>query len=192
MANRETLEGKVDLMKVRDIRRALRRRYATRNNFQKIFSQWDASSKGFINYSDIHQMMNKMGLKVNPEEAQVLLISADQDKDNNLSMNEFMDLIFSQNDALNVDLSTAPLLSPEELFVSNASQANYFLEDIRKDAEQIKESRIANQWKFFIQKNLNNISLDILKLDSDKTSQIDSRELIKVIERRAMIPEYLK
>jgi hypothetical protein len=33
MANKETLEGKVDLQKVRDIRRALRRRYATRNNF---------------------------------------------------------------------------------------------------------------------------------------------------------------
>jgi hypothetical protein len=49
-------------------------------------------------------MMNKMGLKVNPDEAKVLLISADQDKNNILNMNEFMDLIFSQNDALNVDL----------------------------------------------------------------------------------------
>lgn len=112
--------------------------------------------------------------------------------DNNLTMNEFMDLIFSQNDALNVDLSKVPHFSPEELFVPNASQANVFLEDIRKDAEQLKENRIANQWKFFIQKNLNNISLDILKLDSDKSSQVDPRELLKVIERRAMIPEYLK
>jgi hypothetical protein len=34
--------------------------------------------------------------------------------------------------------------------------------------------------------------LDVLKLDGEKTSQIDVRELIKVIERRAMIPEYLK
>ena len=50
-------------------------------------------------------MMNKMGLKVNLDEAQVLLISADQDNNNALSMNEFMDLIFSQNDALNVDLA---------------------------------------------------------------------------------------
>jgi hypothetical protein len=89
-------------------------------------------------------MMNRMGLKVNTEEAQVLLISADQDKDNTLSMNEFMDLIFSKNDALNVDLSSAPLLSPEELFVSSPTQPNYLLDDIRKDAEQIKESRIAN------------------------------------------------
>jgi len=38
LKNKDTLEGKIDLNKVRDIRRALRRRYATRTNFQKIFS----------------------------------------------------------------------------------------------------------------------------------------------------------
>ena len=69
MKNNETLEGKVDLTKVKDIRRALRRRYATRSNFQKIFTQWDTESKGHINVNDIHRMMNKMGLKVNIDEA---------------------------------------------------------------------------------------------------------------------------
>jgi hypothetical protein len=34
----ETLEGKIDMEKVREIRRALRRRYANRKNFQKIFT----------------------------------------------------------------------------------------------------------------------------------------------------------
>jgi Ca2+-binding EF-hand superfamily protein len=69
MKNSETLEGKVDLAKVKDIRRALRRRYATRTNFQKIFSQWDNESKGHIEVKDIHRMMNNMGLKVNLDEA---------------------------------------------------------------------------------------------------------------------------
>ena len=55
----------MDLAKIKDIRRALRRRYATRTNFQKIFSQWDADSKGYIDTNDIHNMMNKLGLKVN-------------------------------------------------------------------------------------------------------------------------------
>ena len=50
-------------------------------------------------------------------------------------MNEFMDLIFSQNDALNIYLAQVPHISPEELFVSNAANADLFLEDIRKDAE---------------------------------------------------------
>ena len=77
MKNTQTLEGKIDLSKVKDIRRALRRRYATRTNFQKIFSQWDVDSKGHITTSDIHHMMNKMGIRVNMDEASVLLTSAD-------------------------------------------------------------------------------------------------------------------
>jgi Ca2+-binding EF-hand superfamily protein len=69
MKNTATLEGKVDMAKVKDIRRALRRRYATRSNFQKIFTQWDADSKGHIDVTDIHKMVNKMGLKINLDEA---------------------------------------------------------------------------------------------------------------------------
>lgn len=37
----KTLEGKVDMKKVRDIRRAIRRRYATRKNASKLFQAWD-------------------------------------------------------------------------------------------------------------------------------------------------------
>ncbi len=40
-------------------------------------------------------MMNKMGLIVNPEEAKVLITSADQDSNDVLSLNEFIDLVFS-------------------------------------------------------------------------------------------------
>jgi hypothetical protein len=36
--SKETLKGQVDFEKVREIRRAIRRRYANRRNFQKIFS----------------------------------------------------------------------------------------------------------------------------------------------------------
>jgi hypothetical protein len=48
-----------------------------------------------------------------------------------------------------------------------------YLEGIRKDAESIKENRIANQWKLFIQKNLNNISLDLLKVDPEKSYTVE-------------------
>lgn len=96
---------------MKDIRRALRRRYASRSNFQKIFNSWDVQNKGHIEAADIHRMMNQMGLKVNIDEAQVLLISADSNQDSMLSLNEFIDLIFSTNDALNVDLTQLPLSS---------------------------------------------------------------------------------
>ena len=72
-----TEEGQVDLVKIRDLRRALRRRYANRTNFQKIFSQWDRRNKGEIDFTDIKSMCSKMGLIVNDQESKLLLLSAD-------------------------------------------------------------------------------------------------------------------
>ena len=46
--SRQTLNGKVDLEKVREIRRAIRRKYGNRKNFQKIFRNWDEDSTGAI------------------------------------------------------------------------------------------------------------------------------------------------
>lgn len=106
-AGEMTQEGNVDLNKIRDLRRALRRRYANRTNFQKIFSQWDQKNKGEIDSTDIKHMCGKMGLKINDQESRLLLLSADQDRNEALSMNEFIDLIFTTNEGLNIDKNRA-------------------------------------------------------------------------------------
>lgn len=49
-----------------------------------------------------------------------------------------------------------------------------------------------NQWKFFLQKNLNNIALDLLTVDAERTYAVDYKDFMKVIDRRSKIPEYLK
>ena len=50
----ETLEGKVDIKKLQEIRLALRRRYANRTNFRKIVKEWDHSIAGEISVYDAH------------------------------------------------------------------------------------------------------------------------------------------
>ena len=49
-----TLENKVSLLKVKDARKAIRRRYASRTNAEKLFSQYDKDQKGFVTASDLH------------------------------------------------------------------------------------------------------------------------------------------
>ena len=66
------------------------------------------------------------------------------------------------------------------------------MDSLKNDATSMKEIRLQSQWKLFIQKNLNNISLDLLSHDKEKTYEVDLKEIIKVIERRIKIPEYLK
>lgn len=82
-------------------------------------------------------------------------------------MNEFMDLIFSTNEALNVDLAQVPKYNYQE-DIFERDMGNEIIDDIRKDAESLKQIRGVNQWKLFIQRNLNNISLDLLDIDKDK------------------------
>ena len=52
-------------------------------------------------------------------------------------MNEFMDLIFSKNDVLNVDLANVPMFERQE-DIFERDQGTQLLDDIRKDAESIK------------------------------------------------------
>jgi Ca2+-binding EF-hand superfamily protein len=59
---KETLENKVDLEKVKEIRKAIRRRYANRKNFAKIFSNWDKEGKGYLTIKNVHEMLNNLGI----------------------------------------------------------------------------------------------------------------------------------
>ena len=71
-----TLENKISLLKVKDARKAIRRRYASRTNADKLFNQYDKDEKGFVTASDLHYQASKMGLGMSLEEAQVLIQSA--------------------------------------------------------------------------------------------------------------------
>ena len=106
LKNTVTNDGQVDLAKVQDIIRALRRRYSTRSNVMHIFKDWDARGKGYLHGEDIQTMLDKMGLKVNKDEAQMMLIAIDENGDKKVSLNEFLDLVFTHNDALSsLDMS---------------------------------------------------------------------------------------
>lgn len=104
MSNKGTLEGKIDLSHVRDIRRALRRRYANRRNLNKIFKSWDEEGKGYLTIQNVHEMVNKLGLKMNLNEAQVLIASSDKNFNGMQSMDEFMQMVFNTEDTMDVDL----------------------------------------------------------------------------------------
>ena len=99
----ETLKNNVDLEKVREIRRALRRRYATRKNLAKIYASWDEDHTGYISTDNVYTMMKRLGLNVNFDEARVLIASANKSGSGDLSLDEFLDLIYNHDDALNIN-----------------------------------------------------------------------------------------
>jgi hypothetical protein len=117
--NGGNLVNRVSIVKVRDARKAFRRRYASRTNLDKIFSQYDADSKGYITAHDLHAQGQKIGLGMSLNEAQCLIQSAMTDqnkKELNIGMDEFADLIFSQDENLKVNLHNIAPLSPKGNF----------------------------------------------------------------------------
>lgn len=82
----------------------LRRRYANRTNFRKIFKDWDQSIGGELSVYDAHSMINKLNIPINYNETRALIASSNLRGTETLNLEEFMHLIFSDNPALNVDL----------------------------------------------------------------------------------------
>lgn len=90
---------------MKDIRRAVRRKYASRTNLERIFAQWDRQKKGSLDASDLFYGLNKVGIKTGLNDALALFNSAKQQDDNpELSINEFTDLVFSTDEAFRANL----------------------------------------------------------------------------------------
>lgn len=119
----ETLENKVDIKKLQEIRLALRRRYASRTNFRKIFKEWDHSIAGEISVYDAYNMINSLSIPINYNETRALLASSNTRGTETLDLKEFMHLIFSDNPALNVDLKKIKY-KEEKLYEAGAQVEN--------------------------------------------------------------------
>ena len=100
----ETLDNKIDLKKIQEIRFALRRRYANRTNIRKIFKEWDINCMGEITLYSVHDMINRLNIPINYNETRALIASSNTRGTESLNLEEFIHLIFSDNEALQINL----------------------------------------------------------------------------------------
>ena len=134
-------------------------------------------------------MVNRLGIHINREEASVLLASADKNLDSRLTVDEFIDLICSQNETLNVDLNRIPR---DELLTINQEVGKELVEGLRQDAEKQREVHLRDQMRVFVRKNLQPIAMDLLQLDEARRDVVDKSELMRVLSRRVRLPQFLK
>ena len=184
-----TLEKTVDKKQLGDIRRALRRKYASRTNLHRIFNQWDRGNKGGISAQDLFYGLNKIGLTTTLDQATALHAQATQiDSDPNLCLQEFSDLLFNSDETFTANLTNVNATDKaEEAKLIDALKASEGPRRIDLDSltpENLEKLRLRNKWRQCIKNNLNNITTDLLALDDDKTYTADPRDLMKVLERR--------
>lgn len=174
----DTLEGKVDLAKVVDIRRTIRRRYANRSNFRTIFNQWDRNSLGVIRPEDVHYMVNQLGIAVNKEEARVLVASANQSNSGALTLEEFLQLIFDDSDRLNVDLSSLKVATESS---SKPQMTDTMLADLHELAVNEHSRNQQEQLKLYLQQHLSDLTGQLLKMDKSRSGAISLEAFYEVM-----------
>lgn len=145
---KNTLANKIDIEKIKEIRLALRRRYASRTNFRKIFKDWDNSAFGEISLYDAHSMINRLGIPINYNETRTLIASSNQRQTENLNMEEFIHLIFSDNPSLNVNLMD--LKYKDEKFFDEGEQMENFKKNMRINIQEMSKTDELNFLKDYL------------------------------------------
>ena len=185
----ETLEGKVDIKKLQEIRLALRRRYANRTNFRKIFKSWDHSISGEISVYDVHDMINAFSIPINFNETRALIASSNKRGSETLNLEEFMHLIFNDNQQLKVDLSK--IKYKDEKFYTEGSQVENLKKNMKMNVLETFQSDDINYIKDHLHTRIP-IFNKYLKEEEIKGEKCTENELKKVLKKLNMPERYTR
>ena len=181
----ETLDNKIDLKKIQEIRFALRRRYANRTDIRKIFKEWDINCMGEITLYSAHDMINRLNIPINYNETRALIASSNTRGTESLNLEEFIHLIFSDNEALKVDLDKLEY-KDEKLFEEGIDSENIKNNMKKSILEMNKTNEI-----FFIKQQVHSRTT-IINNEAHKnninTEKCSKNEFIKLM-RSLKLPE---
>jgi Ca2+-binding EF-hand superfamily protein len=112
----------------------LRRRYATRQNYRQIFKGWDISSHGEISTEDAIKMIKKLEIPINYNECRALISTANVRDTETLNLQEFINLIFSDNPQLDIDLKK--IKYKDEKIYKEEDQADEYRQKLRQEMSE--------------------------------------------------------
>ena len=69
--------GALNVKKLAEIRKAIRKKYANVGNIQNIFKIWDVDRDGALDRKEVKGMVNQKGIDITAEEADFLIASVD-------------------------------------------------------------------------------------------------------------------
>ena len=179
--------GGVDLEKVKEARRAIRRKYANSKNFYKIFNLWDRESKGYISLKNLYEMLHDMGLNINQNECKVLLATSDESGNGKMELNEFLDLIFNDFNVLNMKLEDIPNYGNivEE---HNQEETRAFIE---KKASHTADRIHKNQIRLILKNKFKQLKNYCMKEDQDNFGVIHFDLFKKIVGKLEINKSYI-
>jgi len=83
----------INLKKIEEVRKILRRRYGNRRKINKIFQQWAKTFPNKITVYDAYKMINALSIPINYNETKAFIASGSNSGNEYLTLEEFSDLI---------------------------------------------------------------------------------------------------
>ena len=138
---------------------------------------------------DLFHGLNKINIKTSLDQATALHSLATQlDTDPNLSLQEFSDLLFNADETFTANLGAIKATDKNEedelLKTLRDSAGPRTLDLASLEPESLEKLRLRNKWRSVLQKNLQNITKDLLTLDEDKSYLAEPRDLMRVLDHR--------
>ena len=179
---KETLDNKIDLKKIQEIRLALRRRYANRTDFRKIFKEWDLNAVGEITLYSAHDMINRLSIPINYNETRALIASSNTRGTESLNLEEFMHLIFSDNEALKVDLNKIEF--KDEKLYSEGIESENMKNNLQKSIVEMNKNNEILTIKQHLHTRTSIINLAAINnnINTDKCSKQEFKFLMQTLK----------
>ena len=144
---------------------------------------------GQIDSIDMHSMLNKLGMKVNINEARVLLASADKQGRNTLGMDDFLGLIFNTEE-ITVDLHSMPESNADSKAVEAETES--MVKTVEHQTAKLKEINEENHYKMTLQRKIRELGMEFQSVDHKGTQQIDFPTFKQVLLKHADLPYFYK
>lgn len=119
-------------------------------------------------------MVNKIGIPINLHEARVLVASANQSHTGALNLDEFMQLIFDQDERLNVDLTNLR----EE---NSSSDTEQKLIEMHESAVNHHTKKIQNELKIHLKDKLHGLASQFIRKDKNKIGKLSFENFANIL-----------
>ena len=83
----------INMKKIEEIRKALRRRYGNRKKINKIFQQWAKTFPNKITSYDAYRMINSLSIPINYNETKAFIASGSNTGNEYLTLEEFYNFV---------------------------------------------------------------------------------------------------
>jgi len=176
----------VNLKKIEEIRKALRRKYANRKKLNKIFQQWARTFPNKITVYDAYKMINALSIPINYNETKAFIASGSNTGSEYLTIEEFYNLIQDPT-KMHFDENKNYLCSEKEekIFEEKMISDNISQKD-EKNILKLKD--FITQRLFILNKNIKNLSKEKysfsnIKVNANNTNLnlIDYNKFMKAI-----------